>query len=458
MNKRANILSLVLLSGLLILAACSGNTSGNSTTDSGTAGDTLTRVKVNDSMGIAPLPVDESMAEGPAARGATGPTSDVAGVCLSADEAELGRLINENRAEKGLAPYQISKSLTLVAQQHVWDSTNNSNNWPDPPAGKTCNMHSWSGVVNPALQEGTWTALCYTNQHDNAPLQWIKPSEIAGYPGEANEISYAASAGATPLGAMTAWQNSPGHNGALIDQGVVAIGVGMGGQFAHVWLSHTADPIGEAPLCAGAVVNQPTPEAPTAVPPTEVPPTDVPPTEVPPTEVPPTEVPATEVPPTTAAATAEPTTAAATDVPPTDVPPTDVPPTEVPPTDVPPTAVPPTAVPPTDVPPTTAPAAPTGEILNENGTIAAGGRNQHVFALGPGRTYTVVVTPSAEFDVDPRYTCTAGSSTIQGGFDWNWEGEPETLTLNSRGTGSCTIDVLGYQGSVGDYTIVVTAR
>lgn len=419
MIKRANLLTLVLLSGLLTLAACSGNTSGNGTTDNVPAGDTLSRVKINDSLGVAPLPPDGSVVVGPAARGATGPTSDVAGACLSANEAELARMINEYRAEKGLAPYQISKSLTLVAQQHVWDSSNNFNNWPAPPEGKTCNMHSWSGVVNPALKEGTWTGLCYTNQHDNAPLQWIKPSEIAGYPGEANEISYAASGGATPLGAMTGWKNSPGHHGALIDQGVVAIGVGMGGEFAHVWLSHTADPIGEAPLCNSVVVNQPTSAAPTAEQ------------------------------PTVAAPTAEQPTVAA----PTAEQPTEAAPTAVPPTDVPPTAIPPTAV-----PPTTAPPAPTGEILNENGRIAAGGRNQHVFGLGPGRTYTVVVTPSAEFDVDPRYTCTTGSGNISGGFDWNWEGEAETLTLNSRGTGSCTIDVLGYQGSSGDYTIVVTAR
>lgn len=439
MIKRLQFLFLVLLVGLL-LAACSGNTSGNNTTDNDTAGDTLSRMKVNDSMGVAPLPVNESVAEGPAARGATGPTSDVAGVCLSADEAELARMINEYRAEKGLAPYQISKSLTLVAQQHVWDSTNNFNNWPAPPAGKTCNMHSWSGVVNPALNEGTWTALCYTNQHDNATLQWIKPSEIAGYPGEANEISYGASAGATPLGALTAWKNSPGHNGALIDQGVVAIGVGMSGQFSHVWLSHTADPVGEAPLCAGAVVNQPTPEAPTAVPPTEVPPTAVPPTEVPPTEVP----------PTAAAATAEPTTAAATDVPPTDVPPTAVPPTAVPPTDVPPTAVPPTAAPP----------APTGEILNENGTITAGGTTEHTFNVAQGRTYTVTVTPSAEFDVDPRFDCPlSGGGGASGGFDWNWEGEAETFTYTPpAGNGTCKITVGGYLGSVGTYTIAVTAR
>lgn len=430
MVKRTQFLFLILLVGLM-LAACSGNTSGNSTTDNTTAGDTLSRVKNEDSMGVAPLPVNESVAEGPAARGATGPTIDVAGVCLSAGEAELGRMINEYRAEQGLAPYQISKSLTLVAQQHVWDSTNNFNNWPAPPPGKTCNMHSWSGVVNPALKEGTWTGLCYTNQHDNAPIQWIKPREIAGYPGEANEISYGASAGADASGAITAWKNSPGHHGALIDPGVVAIGVGMGGVFAHVWLSHTADPIGEAPLCPGAVVNPPTVEAPTAVPPTAVPPTDVPPTEVPPTEVPPTDVPPTEVPPTTAAAT-------------------DVPPTAVPPTDV-----PPTAVPPTDVPP-----APTGEILNENGTITAGATTVHTFNVAQGRTYIVLVTPSAEFDVDPSFNCTlSGGGGASGGFDWWWEGAPETFTYAPpAGSGTCQITVGGYLGSVGTYTIVVTAR
>lgn len=426
MVKRTQFLFLVLLVGLL-LAACSGNTSGNTTSDTTTApttaDDTLSRVKVDDSMGVPPLPVDESVTEGPADRGATGPTSDVAGVCLSAGEAELGRMINAYRAEKGLPAYQISKSLTLVAQQHVWDTTNNFNNWPAPPAGRTCNLHSWSGVVNPALQEGTWTPLCYTNQHDNAPIQWIKPSEIAGYPGEANEISYGASAGADASGAMTAWKNSPGHHGALIDPGVVAIGVGMGGQWAHVWLSHTADPIGEAPLCPGVVVGPPT-----AVPPTAVPPTAVPPTAVPPTAVPPTEV--------------APTTAAATDVAPTVAPPT------------------PTAVPPTAVPPTAVPAAPTGEILNENGTIAAGTTTVHTFNIAQGRTYTVLVTPSAEFDVDPSFNCTLSDGTgASGGFDWWWEGAPETFTYAPpAGTGTCQITVGGYLGSVGTYTIVVTAQ
>jgi len=103
------------------------------------------------------------------------------------------------------------------------------------------------------------------------------------------------------------------------------------------------------------------------------------------------------------------------------------------------------------VPPT--PVA-TGEILNQNGTIAAGGgRNLHVFQFSPGRY--VVVTLSTEFDVDPRYNCTTGTGNIQGGFDWKWEGEPETFVFNSQGTGTCTVDVLGYQGSAETYTIVV---
>ncbi len=443
MVKRTNFLFLALLIGLLLLAACGGDaTSGNaasgSTTtgaaDNVTAGDTSGRVKVDAALGSAPLAVSLDAAEGPASRGATGPTSDVAGVCLSAGEAELARMINEYRAEKGLTPYQISKSLSLVAQQHVWDSTNNFNNWPAPPEGKTCNMHSWSGVVNPALKEGTWTGLCYTNQHDNAPLQWIKPKEIAGYPGEANEISYAASAGATASGAMTAWKNSPGHNGALIDQGVVTIGVGMSGQFAHVWLSHTADPIGEPPLCNDPVVNQPT-----AVPPTPEQPTAAAPTAEPPTQAAPT-----AAVPTEAAPTAEQPTVAA--------------PTAVPPTAVPPTAVPPTAVPPTAVPPTTA--APTGMILNQNGTIAAGTTTEHSFDVAQGRTYTVLVTPSAQFDVEPKFDCTlSGGGGASGGFDWWWEGAPETFTYAPpAGSGTCRITVGGYLGSVGTYTITVTAN
>jgi hypothetical protein len=148
---------------------------------------------------------------------------------------------------------------------------------------------------------------------------------------------------------------------------------------------------------------------------------------------------------------AAPTTQAPTAEQPTVAAPTAEQPTTAAPTDEQPTAVPPTAVPPTT-------ASPTGEILNQTGTIAAGGSSQHTFDTAQGKTYTVVVTPSAEFDVDPRYSCTTGTGSASGGFDWNWEGMAETFNYTAAGSGSCTISILGYEGSTGTYTIIVTAK
>lgn len=424
MKERLRTLFIVLTLGLLLLAACGGgDTTGGDTTGSTTTGSTETRIKENAAMGSAPLVLAEGTSDGPAARGATGPTSDVAGTCLSATEGELARMVNEYRASLGLPPMLISKSLTLVAQQHAWDSVNNSNAFPPAPAGKTCNMHSWSGNVNPALQQGTWTANCYTSDHANAQGMWNKPGEIAGFPGEGVENSFASSGTATAVGALTAWKNSPGHNNVITQQGgwgpMASMGVGMLNGVAHLWMSSTLDPAGEAPLCSGgsAMAVQPT-AVPTAVPPTAVPPTAVPPTAVPPTAA-----------PTDPAATA-----------------------------VPPTAVPPTAVPPTAVPPTAVPAPPTGTVLNENGTIGAGATTTHTFDVAPGRTYTVVVSPSAAFDVAPEFNCTTNGGNASGGFDWDWEGVPEKFTFASPGTGSCTVTIGGYQGSTGTYTIMATAN
>lgn len=435
-------LVIVLLFGLLLMVACgsseapsssdapdasTGSSDTSAAANTQSAGGNAERVKVSAEVGGAPLVLAEGTSDGPAARGATGPTSDVVGVCLSAAEGELARLVNEYRASLNLPPLQISKSLSLVAQQHAWDTVNNSNAWPAPPAGKSCNMHSWSSIVNPALQQGTWTGNCYTSDHANAQGMWNKPGEIAGFPGEGVENSFASSGTATASGALTAWKNSPGHNNVITQQGgwgpMASMGVGMLNGVAHLWLSWVTDPAGEALLCSGGSAMTP----PTAVPPTAVPPTAVP-TAVPPTAVPPTAA------PTDPAATAAPTVA--------------------------PTAVPPTAAP-TNVPPTAAPTtAPTGGILNENGTIAAGETTEHTFNVAQGRTYTVVVTPSADFDVDPRFDCTlSGGGGASGGFDWNWEGEAETFTYAPpAGTGTCRITVGGYLGSVGTYTIAVTAR
>ena len=429
--KQQRSLFVILVICLMLVSACGGASTDSAPTTTDTessaapvSGESETRVKENAALGPAPVLLTEGATDGPAARGATGPTSDVAGVCLSAAEGELARLVNEYRASLGLPALQISKSLSLVAQQHAWDSVNNRNAWPTDPNGRECNLHSWTRVVNPALQQGTWTEVCYTSDHANAQGMWNKPGQIAGFPGEGVENSFASSGTASPSGALTGWKNSPGHNNVITQQGgwgpMASMGVGMLNGIAHLWLSSTADPAGEALLCSGGSAMVPPP---TAIPPTAVPPTAVPPTAVPPTAA-----------PTDPAATAAPTVA---------------------PTDVPPTAAP------TNVPATVAPTtAPTGGILNENGTIAAGATTEHTFNVAQGLTYTVIVTPSADFDVDPRFDCTlTGGGGASGGFDWNWEGVAETFTYTPpNGSGTCRITVGGYQGSVGTYTIAVTAQ
>lgn len=383
MNKR--LIILVLLSGLLVLAACGGGT-----TTSSPAGDSSTGM--GEPVASGPSLAKMREVDGPAARGATGPTSDVASVCLSPAEAELARQINEYRNSVGLPSLPVSKSLTLVAQQHAWDSVNNSNAWPAPPAGQACNMHSWSGNVNPALREGTWTAVCYTPDHANMAGMHKKPREIAGYPSDGYENSHWASAGASPSSAINGWRNSPGHNAVITEQNgwgpFLALGVGISGQYAHMWVGEVADPAGEAQLCGGG------------------------------------------------AAAPQPTTAAAA------------------------TTVPPTAVPPTAMPlPTTVPAnnAPTGEVLNQTGSVTGGGVD-HTFTVAAGRRYTVVVTPAAELDAALNFSCSAGNSRNSGTVDQGWEGEAESFSYNGTGDGSCTVTVSGYEGSTGNYTIVVAAQ
>jgi uncharacterized protein YkwD len=391
---------------LLALAACSN--AGSTSTGSPSGG------PPDGGVGSGPQPIAAISADGPAARGAAGPTADVAGVCLSADEAELGRLINEYRASKGLPPAVISKSLTLVAQQHVWDSINNWKvNWPPAPPGKECNLHSWSNTVNPALREGTWTGVCYTSDHANAQGQWIKPAEIAGFPGEAGENSFWTSNQKSPGDALEAWKNSPGHNNSIIEQGgwgrVASIGIGMGEGWAHLWLSGTEDPQGAAPVCANSA-PQPTAAQPTA-------------------EQPAPALPTTE-PATLPAATAEAPTAefVASPVPP-------------------------------------APPGPTGPILDATGAVDAATRGSHTFAITQRQLYTIVITPSAELDIDPEITCTV---LIEGSFDGfqsfgvNFHdaglGGAETFTFEAPGTGDCTLTVGGRDGTAGSYTLAVSAQ
>ena len=91
---------------------------------------------------------------------------------ISDAEYELYELIMDYRAKKGLKRIPLSNALTIVAQTHCKDLTENK-----PDLGKGCNAHSWS-------DQGSWSTCCYTPDHKASTCMWDKPKELTSYKSE----------------------------------------------------------------------------------------------------------------------------------------------------------------------------------------------------------------------------------------------------------------------------------
>ncbi len=164
-------------------------------------------------------------------------------ICVSQEEMELYKAIDEYRKSKGLPNIPLSKSLTFVAQQHCIDLQNNQ-----PHLKNGCNLHSWS-------KKGDWSSCCYTPDHSRAKCMWDKPKEMTSYNGYGFEI---ATASTYPMNAQNAffnWKSSRLHNEVVINRGIWkdkqwnAIGVGIYGNFAMVWFGTELDQEGEPIEC-----------------------------------------------------------------------------------------------------------------------------------------------------------------------------------------------------------------
>lgn len=161
------------------------------------------------------------------------------GVCLASEEKKLYDLIMAYRKEKNLESISLSAQLTLVAQTHAKDLSENF----DPFNGK-CNLHSWS-------KKGKWESCCYTDDHKKAECMWSKPKEIAGYESSGYEISYYSGAGANAVDGLAGWKVSKGHNQVMINDGIWkqikwnAIGIGIYKEYGVVWFGEVKD---ETPL------------------------------------------------------------------------------------------------------------------------------------------------------------------------------------------------------------------
>lgn len=156
--------------------------------------------------------------------------------CLSSEEAKLYDIIMQYRQQHHLESIPLSQSLTIVAQTHAKDL---SENYQFDIKNK-CNPHSWS-------RKGNWTSCCYTNDHTKASCMWTKPKELTGYPGNGFEIAYYSSGGANAQEGLDGWKISPGHNPLLINSGTwsnvkwKAIGIGIYNEYGLVWFGEESD-------------------------------------------------------------------------------------------------------------------------------------------------------------------------------------------------------------------------
>jgi hypothetical protein len=156
-------------------------------------------------------------------------------VCLVVEEKKLYDLIMEYRKQKNLKSIPLSAKLTLVAQTHAKDLSENFK-----PFDNKCNLHSWS-------KKGKWEACCYTDDHKKAECMWSKPKEIAGYESNGYEISYYSSSGANAIESIAGWKVSPGHNRVMINGdnwkqiNWNAIGVGIYKEYGVVWFGELKD-------------------------------------------------------------------------------------------------------------------------------------------------------------------------------------------------------------------------
>lgn len=164
-------------------------------------------------------------------------------VCLSDEEYKLYRLIMDVRVSKGLPEIPLSKALTYVAQTHAADLVANYR------PNNRCNIHSWSGKG-----KGKWTACCYTKDHQQAECMWSKPRELTPYQGDGFELAYMYSWTPTAERTLDYLLKSPSHAPVILNTGDwgkttwKAIGIGMYGDYALVWLGKIADPDGEPKL------------------------------------------------------------------------------------------------------------------------------------------------------------------------------------------------------------------
>jgi len=171
--------------------------------------------------------------------------------CISPEEYKLFNLVNEYRNSLNLPGIPISKSLSRVAKQHIADLNQNK------PDTSTCSFHSWSN-------KGNWQPCCFTKESKDKLCMQTKPGELTSYPGKGFEVVYWESREASAEEAIEQWKETLAARSVLNNLNEWenynwgALGVGIEGGFAIIWLGQETDPDKETKICGGeSIVSQP---------------------------------------------------------------------------------------------------------------------------------------------------------------------------------------------------------
>ncbi len=164
---------------------------------------------------------------------------------LTPEERQLFDLINAWRQENGRHAIPFSASLTVVANRHVRDLDQNVRKLG----------HSWSDCAYVVGNRSTYDCM------------WRAPQRLGTrYRANGYENTYVRLGGdATAQGAIERWKGSDLHNGVIlntmgggIDWGRFtwrALGVGIHGSFAVMWVGDQTDP-DRTPMGAAAPPGQ----------------------------------------------------------------------------------------------------------------------------------------------------------------------------------------------------------
>jgi hypothetical protein len=156
-----------------------------------------------------------------------------AGDGLEPEEAKLYQMVNQYRAQNGLPPIPLSKSLTLVANRHVLDLAKNIGSL----------THGWSDCAYDAGNSSTW------------PCMWEAPQRLGtAYSGRGYENAHGGSGRyrASAASALRGWQRSSPHNAVILNQGIWqgkqwnALGIGIYRGYAVLWFGEEPDPANTA--------------------------------------------------------------------------------------------------------------------------------------------------------------------------------------------------------------------